>query len=99
MPNKILNSLLKTITFIPGIAGLAAMDLRKSNNSLKETDWSKSVTLTETPKGFEISIALIISKEIQAKIIAKEVESAIRNLAKINKTKLGSLNIYIRGVK
>lgn len=99
MPNKILNSLLKTITFIPGIVGLAAMDLKKSNNSLKEPDWIKAVSVTETSKGLNVSIAIIISREIQTKIIVKAVETSVRDLAKKNKTKIGSLNIYVRGVK
>lgn len=99
MPNKILQSLLKTITFIPGIVGLAAMDLKKSNNSLKEADWIKALAVTEAPKGLDVSIALIISKEVQAKIVAREVEQSIRDLAKKHKTKLRTLNIYVRGVK
>ena len=99
MPNKILNQLLKTITFIPGIVGLAAMDLKKSNNALKESDWNKSIEVSQVPKGFEVSIAIIVSKDIQTKMIVREVESSIRDLAKKNKTKLNDLNIYVRGVK
>lgn len=99
MPNKILNELLKTITFIPGIVGLAAMDLKKSSNALKESDWHKAIEVSQVPKGFEVSIAIIVSKDIQTKIIAREVESSVKNLAKKNKTKLNNLNIYIRGVK
>lgn len=36
MPKQLLEALLKSISFIPGINGLAAMDLSKSNTALKE---------------------------------------------------------------
>lgn len=99
MPKQLLEALLKSISFIPGINGLAAMDLSKSNTALKEENWEKGIQIAETSKGLEISIALIIDKDINAKIVAKEINQAVKMALKAEGIKLLNLNIYVRGVK
>lgn len=99
MPKQLLEALLKSISFIPGIVGMAAMDLSKTNGALKEESWDKGIQIIESPKGLDVSIAIIASKDINTKIIAKEINQAVKVSMKAAGTKLSSLNIYIRGVK
>lgn len=99
MPKQILEALLKSISFIPGINGLAAMDLSKTNGALKEESWEKGILIDETPKGLEISIAIIVEKDINTKIVAKEINQAVKVALKPGNQKLVNLNIYVRGVK
>lgn len=99
MPKKLQEALLKSITLVPGIVGLAAMDLSKSNTPLKEDEWDRGMYMNESPDGIELSIAIIVSKEINAKEIAKEINSSLMQVIGNNEAKLANLNIYMRGAK
>lgn len=98
MPDKILDLIQKTITFIPGVVGLASIDFNMSNNALKESAWSKAFLVDKTNEGLSLSMAVIVSKDIQAKIIAKEIESAVISIMKKEKINLLKLDIFVRGV-
>lgn len=100
MSEKILAAIIELIASIPGIQGIASIDQSKSNQALAEEDWAKGVTVTEGAKGgIDISIALVVKRDVSSKIIAKEIDSAIRIMAKQTKAKVDNINIYVRGVK
>lgn len=99
MIDKIQNEIVSLVTFIPGIEGIASIDLSKSNSPLSEEEWLKGVSIIEGQKGYEISIALIVKRDVASKTVSHELDSAIRVAAKQNKFKIDKINIYVRGVK
>lgn len=99
MSDKIQAAIVGLITFVPGIQGISTIDLTKSNIALNEEDWAKGVSISEGKKGFDVSIALIIKRDVSARTISQELDSAIRIMAKQEKVKIDKINIYVRGVK
>lgn len=99
MSKELINSIVNSVSFIPGIVGLSKIDLNKKRDALLEKDWPKSVLISESDKGFDVSIAFIVSREINSKTISKEVHSSISSIFENQAIQLNKINIYIRGVK
>ena len=100
MSETLQEELLKMISFIPGVVGLASADLTKSNMSLPEARWANGVDVEMITEGkYSVSIAIIVNKDIKTKIVVSEIESSVSSLFKKNKLRLSDLNIFVRGVK
>ena len=99
MSKELVQLIVNSVSFIPGIVGLSTIDLNMNRDALSEKDWPKSVLISETDKRFEVSIAIIVSHEINSKTISKEIHSSIYSIFEKNSIKLSKINIYIRGVK
>lgn len=101
MPKQLINAILKTIILIPGIYGLANVDFSKSNLPLKEADWHKAlkIEIDEQNHFCQLTVAIIVRRDIQTKIIAVELDSSLQNFLKRDGVILKDLNIYVRGIK
>jgi len=99
MTNKILNEVSKIISFIPGLVGLAPIDLTKKASVLNPINFKKAILLEETKSSMNISIAIIIATNVRSEVVVSEIESSIYIFAKKNKISISKISIYIRGIK
>ena len=96
---KITKELLKTITFVPGLIGIANVDLTKSASALPEDKWTNGITAEETSKGLKICIAIIVDADVRTKVVSNELMLSMKTVLKLNRIKMDKINIYIRGVR
>ncbi|MGL5204615.1 MAG: hypothetical protein ACRC9F_02885 [Metamycoplasmataceae bacterium] len=91
-------NVIKNLSTIPGILGFCNID--DTNRELKDSkSWSKAVSLTLNDKIVNLNVAIIISIDSTINNISKQIkEQAVFDFKKMGYV-LGSLNIYIKGVK
>ena len=99
MTQKFKNLLLKKVSFVPGLVGFAPIDFSVKKKTLSEEEFSKSFSFEETSKGLIIRIAIIVDIDIRAKLVIKEINSAVKTICKTNNEKLNKVMIYVMGVK
>lgn len=99
MTKKLHNEVLKSVTFVSGVVGLANIDLTKSATALPKDKWEDSILFEETNKGNKISLAIIVDGDVRTKAITFEITSSIKDIMKKNKLKLDKVLVYIRGIK
>lgn len=98
MTKKFQDEVLNVVSFVPGLIGLTKWDSENSI-SLPKKDLIKGISFEETSEGLYIRIGAIIDVDIKAKIIAKELTSSIRQLAKNEDFKIKKVVVYIKGVR
>lgn len=98
MTKKFQDNVLKAISFVPGLVGLSKLN-SDSNKPLSDKDLLKGVAFEETKQGFYIRVGAIIDADVKAKIVAKELTSSIRQVAKATEFKIKKVIVYIKGVK
>lgn len=99
MTKKLTNEILKTVTFVSGLVGLANVDVNRTANELSKENWENAMEIQETDKGAIITVAIIVDVDVRTKVVAYEISSSVKNLMKKNNEKLSKLNIIVRGVK
>lgn len=99
MTKKFENDVIKAISFVPGLVGLVKMEAGSSSSMLNPKDWHKGLIFDEINNELYIRVGVIVDMDIRAKIIAKEITSAIKQLAKGSKYKIKKVKVYIRGVR
>lgn len=92
------DNVVKNLSTIPGILGFCNID--ETNQELKDSkSWSKAVSLSINDEKINLNIAIIISVDSTINNISKQIkEQSIFDLKKKG-FKLGTINIYIKGVK
>ena len=98
MINKFRNNILKVISFVPGLVGLSDLKLVTSK-PLNQKNIANGISLEETPEGFYIRIGAIVDSYVKAKIVTKEITSAIMAASKNFEYKVKKVIVYIKGVK
>ena len=99
MTQKIKNLLLKKVSFVPGLVGFAPIDFSVKKKTLAKEDFSNGFSFEETSKGINIRMAIIVDIDIRAKLVIKEINSAVKTICKTNNVKLDKVMIYVMGVK
>ena len=99
MTQKFKNLLLKKVSFVPGLVGFAPIDFATKKKTLSKEEFSKGFSFEETSKGLIIRIAIIVDIDIRAKLVIKEINSAVKTICKTNNEKLNKVMIYVMGVK
>lgn len=99
MTTKIKKILLKKVSFVPGLVGLAPIDFSIKTKTLSEDKLSEGMSFEDTPKGVLIRIAIIIDIDIRAKLVVREINSAVKTICKNNNEQLNKVLIYVMGVK
>ena len=92
------NNVIKHLSTIPGILGFCNID--DSHEELKESkNWFQSLSLNVKDDIVNLNVAIIISIDSTINNIAQQIKQQFTfNFKKIN-FKLGTINIYIKGVK
>lgn len=94
---KGLNKLILMLETIPGIVGLTPI---VDNYDVKQKSKNNSILLIENGKKVELSIGIIIKKDIVVKNLINEINEHVSYiLNKEKKCKLNKLNVYIKGIK
>lgn len=99
MTKKLTNEILRTVTFVSGLVGLANVDVNKSSSELSKENWNNSIEIVDTEKGHVITVAIIVDADVRTKVVAYEISSSLKNLMKKNNEKLAKVNIIVRGIK
>ena len=99
MTADIQEKIIKSIMRVPGLVGLSNLDITKSANKLKEGKYDKGVTCVETSTGVIVKVFVVISKNARVKIVSNEISESIESIFKKEKTKIGQILIYVRGVE
>lgn len=91
-------NVIKNLSTIPGILGFCNID--ETNQELKDAKlWTKAITISVNEEKINFNVAIIISIDSTINNISKQIkEQSIFDLKKVG-FKLGSINIYIKGVK
>ncbi len=92
------NNIIKNLSSIPGILGFCNID--DSDKELKdENTWIQSLSINDKDDIVSFNVAIIISIDSTINNIAQQIKQKIKfNFQKMNYT-LGTINIYIKGVK
>lgn len=82
------------LEFVPGIAGFESIveEGKKNQNYI-------IIENNKTNKDLDISLGIIIDKNVLSETITKEIISALKFFFKKSQYNLGKLKIYIKGVK
>ncbi|NQZ66117.1 MAG: hypothetical protein HRT99_02775 [Mycoplasmatales bacterium] len=99
MTEKMKKEILMAATTTSGLNGLSTIDINKPGIELPKNKWINALNVENTPKGYVVSLAIIIDIEVRSKIVSYEISSTIKDLFKKKKLKLSKVNIYIRGIK
>jgi len=97
--SKITNEISQTISYIPGLVGLASIDLTKNATVLNKDNFDKAILLDEVGSSTNISIAIIVTENVRSEVIVSEIESSIYSFAEKNDISISKIIVYIRGVK
>lgn len=100
MPRQLIETILKRISFISGIVGLASININSNNLPLPEDSWFKGIeVILINDSKYVISIAIIIDKEIRLEIISREILVVVKQELRKQKLRLAELKIFVRGIQ
>ena len=100
MTKSFIKDILSIITRVPGLIGITNIDPKKLPVILPEEQWENGINIIgEDTKEILMSIAIIVSTDINAKIIVKEIMSSLKDFLFKNNIKSSNVSIVIKGVK
>ncbi len=88
------------ISTVPGLVGFVNQESEaQSPRILSEKNYAKGISVTNTSKGAEVKLFIVVSINVRTEIVSRELLSAVQSYFKLIGKKLFRINIYIRGVK
>lgn len=92
-------NIIEYVSTVAGVHGFVSLNLDDNEipRSLKSGSQTRSIFITEGPKGLIVKIAIIIKQQINAKAIIQGAHQAIQTAIKEADQKLDSIVIYVRG--
>ncbi len=91
-------NIIKNLSTIPGILGFCNID--ESHEELKESnEWLKSLSINVIDEVVNLNVSIIVSIDSTINNISQQIKQQFTFNFKKMSLKLGTLNIYIKGVK
>lgn len=100
MELELVNSIIKSILQLPGLAGIASIDFEDDGSPLNSGDYQKGISIIKRADNKHIvNVAVILLDGTRAKGVVNDASYAIKNVMSKSQLNVESINIYIRGVK